>query len=85
MARTEKCRVAIDFNNRGDLLEWVEGVKAAGMLPDDAVVFMQDGLDTEGRAGGITPTNTFVVKRKGDRGEQFELQEEETRVKEYNL
>lgn len=83
MAKNEKARLAIDFPNRGNLLEFIEKMRATGIIPPDAVSFVMDSIDQE-QGGGITFSNTFILKRKGDRGEGFELQEvESTRTTKY--
>lgn len=72
MAKNEKCRVALDFPDQGALLEWVEGVKQAALLPEDAVVFVQDSLDNR-----MPSSRTFIVKHRGDRDERFQLRADE--------
>jgi hypothetical protein len=63
---TGRVRVSIDFPNPDAALEFVDGLRRGdpeGMRGVD--LFQMDGLDDQ--KGGITPANTFLVKRGRDR------------------
>src|SRR5262245_3472504 len=59
------------FPNEGVLQGWVQAARREGFLPDDAAVYRQDGLDVT--KAGVTPANTFIVRRVGERPSQARL------------
>jgi len=69
-------RLEIDFPNVEAMAEWFETTKG-NVLPEDIALFHRDGLDR-----AITEHNTFVVKRKGDRPEEFRLRLKRTTIEE---
>ncbi len=68
----EKVRLMIDFPDVVALKEWTSLAVLDGTIPADAAVYHTDGLDYK-KGMGITPTSTYIMKRKGDRPKKFEL------------
>jgi hypothetical protein len=75
--KNDKARLAIDFTSRAALADFVERAKQAGLLPEGSVAYEMDALDKQS-GGGVTPHNTYLVRRVGDRPERFRLNVEET-------
>ncbi len=67
--KTEQVRLLVDFPNRKALSEFVKGLRAFHGLPDDAAVYGLDGLD----AKAVTRSNTYIIRRIGERREDDRL------------
>ena len=61
---TGKTRLEIDFPNPAAMWEWLAAAKGHS-LPDDVALYSKDSLDK------ISDNNTFIVKREGDRPDEF--------------
>ena len=70
--KSDKVRLMLDFPNLDALKDWARTSLKDGTLPAEAAVFQMDGLDDR-KDSGITPANTFIVRRAGDRPQQAQL------------
>lgn len=68
----EKVRLAIDFDSKEELAEWVESLRAGHVLPQDVAVYKIDRYDLT-YTRGVTPNNTFLVQRQGSKPEERRL------------
>ena len=63
-----RVRLSIDFPNPQSMIEWF-AISRGHLLPEDVVIYTLDALD-----GQYPVENSFIVKRDGDRPEDFKLQ-----------
>jgi hypothetical protein len=66
-----RVRLELDFATPQAMIEWFESSQEL-VLPSTAAIFAKDSLDT------ISDGNTFIVKRYGDRPDDFRLHVERT-------
>lgn len=60
--------LVIEFQNTEKLAEFVEDLRDHDVFPTRKVaVYQYDGLDH------VSPTNSYILKREGDRPEEFRL------------
>ena len=69
------CRLAIDFPDPQAMGEWFASARNSYLLPEDVSIFLKDALD-----GRIGDRNAFVVKRDGDRPDDFKLHVKRTEI-----
>lgn len=62
-----RVRLMIDFPSVHDMLDWVKNCQIDAEIPLDTAVYKADALDT--MKPGITPANTYLLRRDGDRSE----------------
>ena len=65
-----KRRLLVDFPDEDKMKQFLVELRAAGIVPGDATIFKADGID---EVKGVTWGRTYILRRKGDRGENTEL------------
>lgn len=68
----EKVRLALDFDSKEELAEWVESLRAGNVIPKDMAVYRMDREDITATKG-VTPNNTFIVQPQGAKPEDRRL------------
>jgi len=59
-------RIAIDFHDMADAVEWLREATSAGTLSWQGDAFPMDALDTA-KNGGVPKKNTYIFRRAGSR------------------
>jgi hypothetical protein len=72
MAKSTRKRLAIDFESKEKLAEFVASLRCHSLLPADAAVYQCDALDVK-KDMGVTTGNTYVVRREGSRPDSMRL------------
>lgn len=65
-----KVRIMMDFPDVQASIMWLADAQGCCLLPSDVTLYKSDAIDDD-----IKDSNVFVVKRKGDRPEDFMLHE----------
>jgi hypothetical protein len=67
----EKVRLVIDFPSEQAMVEWFDELRdvAINGFPANTTLYEMDALDQS----SVTPKRTYIVRRVGDRPEEFRL------------
>ena len=60
-----RCRLCLDFGDRGQMFLFAEKMKTAGLIPQQVACQPSQPVDWN-KDAGVTPANTFVAKEVGD-------------------